>query len=379
MKPSGKSSLPLKIVQIIPALEAGGAERTVIDVSRALVRDGGQALTITTGGRLEAELAAAGGQIAYLPVASKNPVTLWRNAGRIAAVAKAFGAQAIHARSRAPAWSGRAAAQRLGIPFVTTYHGTYNARSTLKRRYNAIMASGDLVIANSHFIARHMACEHGTDPARIRVIGRGVDARFFDIAPTSGAMPDEPVIVLPGRLTRWKGQVLMIEALARLHQGGCRARLVLAGDDQGRHGYAGELRRQVATAGLTEQVEFCGHVQDMPALYAKADFVVSASLDPEAFGRVAVEAQASARLTLAAAHGGALETLEDGRTGFHFQPNDVDALVRVLLQALSLEAASREKICSAARARAARLYSCAAMCAKTLAVYRELCCLDPHP
>ncbi len=368
--------MSLNIVQVIPALDAGGAERTVIDISRAVVQAGGQALTLTAGGRLEDELVEAGGRIARLPVDSKNPLVMWRNARRIAGLAKAFGAHVIHARSRAPAWSARAAAARLGIPFVTTYHGTYNARSTLKRRYNAIMASGDLVIANSHFIARHISREHGLDPARIRVIGRGVDARFFDVSPKTGPLPKQPLVVLPGRLTRWKGQALMIEALARLRDAGVTARLLLAGDAQGRMGYVDALRRQAAAAGLTQQVEFCGHVQDMPALYERADVVVSASLDPEAFGRIAVEAQASARLVVAAAHGGALETLEDGQTGFHFAPGDAQALARVLCQALSLPPAARQKLCLAARARARRLYSCAAMCAKTLAVYRELVCLD---
>ena len=370
--------MSLKVLQIIPALDAGGAERTVVDITRAVVQAGGQALTISTGGRLEGEVEAAGGTCAHLPVASKNPLTLWRNSGRIAALARRFGASLVHARSRAPAWSARAAATRLGLPFVTTYHGTYNARSALKRRYNAIMASGDLVIANSHFIARHVISEHGIDPARIRIVPRGVDARFFDIAPKPGPLPDPPLIVLPGRLTRWKGQALMIAALARLRAAGVRARLLLAGDAQGRLSYVDALQRQIAAADLTDQVVFCGHVDDMPALYRRADLVVSASLEPEAFGRIAVEAQASARLVVAAAHGGALETVEHGRTGFHFAPNDADALARALSQALALGPDARQSLCLAARARARRLYSCAAMCAKTLAVYRELVCLDSH-
>ncbi len=364
--------MSLKIVQIIPALDAGGAERTVVEITRAIVDAGGQALCITAGGRLEDEVIAAGGQIAHLPVHSKNPYVLRRNVGQIARIAQNFGASLLHARSRAPAWSTRAACRRLNIPFVTTYHGTYQARSAPKRYYNSIMAKGDAVIANSHFIARHITDQHGLAQDQITVIPRGVGPDFFKVPEAPTPPNTNPTILLPGRLTRWKGQQMAIEALALLHRRGCMATLLLAGDAQGRHAYVEALHAQIAAAGLDKSVRFCGHVDNMSAQYAAVDIVLSASIEPEAFGRVAVEGQASARITVAAAHGGALETLVDGQTGFHFAPGDAADLARVLYQTSTLSTQTHQQICQQARKRAAADYSRAAMCAKTLSLYHDL-------
>jgi len=379
----------LKIVQIIPALDAGGAERTVVEITRAVIKAGGQALCITAGGRLEDEVIAVGGSIAHLPVHSKNPYVVWRNVGRIAKIAKDFDADLLHARSRAPAWSTKAACQRLSLPFVTTYHGTYNARSAPKRYYNSIMAAGDAVIANSGFIARRILDEHAIEESRLTVIPRGVAPVYFDIPmtmDTAGSTipgttlkinraPNEPMIVLPGRLTRWKGQESAIDAVTRLHQEGHKAHLVLAGDAQGRDHYVEALHHQVARAGLEGYVHFCGHVEDMAALYGGADIVLSASIEPEAFGRVAVEGQASARLTVAAAHGGALETVLDGQTGFHFQPANAEDLADVLKKALRLDTDTHQHIRTTARKHTLAHYSRKAMCAKTLGLYRHLICM----
>ena len=362
----------MNIVQIIPALDAGGAERTVVDITAAVVEAGGAALIITTGGRLEREVIAAGGQIAHLPVASKNPVVMGRNIGRIVHLAQAFDAQLIHARSRAPAWSTYYVAKQVGLPFVTTYHGTYNARSALKRAYNAIMAKGDGVIANSQFIARHIVAEHGLEARKITVIPRGVDPVFFGVAEKVKVPGKAPVIMLPGRLTRWKGQFLAIEALSRLHRENGKAILVLAGDAQGRHSYVEALQAQVKAAGLGPYVRFSGHIENMTEQYETADIVLSASTEPEAFGRVTVEAQASARLAIAPAHGGALETLIDGKTGFHFIPGDVADLARVLQKATRLAMPDYQQMCQRARNHAHEHYSQGQMCAKTLGVYREL-------
>ncbi len=361
----------LKIVQVIPALNAGGAERTVVDITRAVVEAGGEALTLTSGGILEEELHAAGGQIAHLPAASKNPFTMWRNVDRIACLAHDFGAQLIHARSRAPAWSVRAACSKLGIPFVTTYHGTYRAQNPLKRRYNAIMAKGDAVIANSHFIARHIIDEHGTDEARITVIPRGCDPGFFEV-PEKTVDADLPLIVLPARFTRLKGHVLAMEAVAILNAKGVRVKLVLAGDTRGRDAYVLQLQDQITNAGLDDVISFAGHVSDMAGLYASANIVLCASIQPESFGRVSVEGQASARLCIAPAHGGSRETIMDGKTGFHFVPNEANDLANVLHKALTLSPTQADKITSNAREHARSLFSREAMCAKTLGVYNDL-------
>lgn len=170
----------MNILQVIPELDAGGAERTTIEVAEAVVSAGGRCLVASRGGRLEADLKAVGAELVRLDMKSKNPVVIWRNAGRIADVIETEGVDLVHARSRAPAWSAKWAARRTGKPFVTTYHGTYNAVTGLKRRYNAVMAAGDRVIANSQFIADHVQAEHGVGEDRLRVIPRGVDVKRFD-------------------------------------------------------------------------------------------------------------------------------------------------------------------------------------------------------
>jgi glycosyltransferase involved in cell wall biosynthesis len=376
----------LKIVQIIPTLDAGGAERTVVEITRAVVDAGGAAMTITAGGHLEEEVLAAGGEIAHLPVASKNPYIMWRNAGRIARLANGFGANLIHARSRAPAFSALSAARQLGLPFVTTYHGTYSAKGALKRRYNAIMVSGDRVIANSDFIARHIISEHGVDARRITVIARGVAPEYFNIQ--ENLMPSEqalsalklsfrapfssPLIVLPGRLTRLKGHALALEALALLHKENCPAHIIIAGSFEGRADYKGEVSALVSALNLQGYVHFSGHVTDMATLYACADMVLTASIQPEAFGRVAAEAQASARLAIAPAHGGSLDIIEDSKTGLLFQPGKASDLAQVLQKALALPKDARRKICIAGRKHAHEHYSQSQMCVKTLGVYHEL-------
>lgn len=363
----------LKIVQIIPALHQGGAERTVVEITRAIVDAGGQALTITRGGDLEHEVLKAGGQIAHVPVHSKNPLIMWQNSARIARLADAFGAHILHARSRAPAWSTRSACIRLGLPFVTTYHGAYSARSSFKRRYNAIMSSGDMVIANSNFIARHIMSEHSIDAQHITVIARGVDPVFFDVPEDKETPATEgPLILLPARFTRLKGHKVALDALALLHQHSPMARLVFAGSAHDRNTYLHEIKHYIAQRGLNRFVDFAGHVRAMEKFYAKADIVLNASTSPESFGRTIVEAQASARLAVAPAHGGTLETLSNDKTGFHFVPGDATDLARVLHKALCLDPAKSRKIRMAAREHVRSHYSREVMCAKTLGVYRDL-------
>ncbi|MBE7218829.1 MAG: glycosyltransferase family 4 protein, partial [Caulobacteraceae bacterium] len=334
-------------MQVTPALDAGGVERTTVDVAAAIVADGGRALVATSGGRMEAELAARGGELLRLPVHARDPLALWRNAAALRSIASREGASLIHARSRAPAWSALRAAQAAGAPFVTTYAGRYNARSPAKRLYNSVMARGDLVIANSAFTRDHLLAEHPrTDPARVVSIPRGVDLARFDpeavdaerIAAARGAMgiaPDErrAVVLLAGRLTRWKGQALMIEALVRARS---EALLVLAGDAQGRDGYLDELTRLAATHGVADRVRVAGHLADMPAAYLAVDLAVAPSLEPEAFGRTAVEPQAMRRPVLAADHGAPRETVEEGVTGWRVAPGDPAAWAAALDQALAL-------------------------------------------
>ncbi len=317
-----------------------------------------------------------------LPVHSKNPLTMWRNVGALADVIHRYDVKLVHARSRAPAWSARAAARRCGVPFVTTFHGTYNRGPLgIKSPYNAIMASGDRVIAISQFIARHVQEFYHVPPDRIRVIPRGVDLDRFDparVSPermiklaTDWRLPEDfPVVMLPGRLTRWKGQSVVIEALARL--GRRDLRCLLVGSDQGRTRYRAALERAIADKGLQGVVHIVNGCNDMAAAYLLTDYVISASTDPEAFGRVIVEAQAMGRPVIATRCGGALETVTPGQTGWLVAPGDPGELAAAIASALAVPAAERPRMAAACVAQAREVYSRQQMCDKTLDVYAEL-------
>ncbi len=369
------------ILQVLPALGGGGVERGTVEMAGAIARGGGLALVASAGGRLAIAIERAGGRNIALGLATKNPWRVWRNAARLAQVIRRESVDIVHARSRAPAWSAWLAARRTGAKFVTTYHGSYNEDLPLKRRYNSVMARGTLVIAISHHIARMIETRHGVDPARIRVIPRGVDPAVFDpdaVAPARMAalanrwrLPDgEPTIMLPGRLTRWKGQTVLIEALARMRH--AEAVCVLVGADQGRAGYTRELLRLAERLGVAARLRLAGDCDDMPAALMLSDVVVNASTDPEGFGRVVIEAQSMARAVIASDHGGAVETVEHGVTGWRVPPSDPTALAAALDHALDLSHAERAAIGRRARTAVAARYTTAAMQARTLDVYREV-------
>jgi len=330
---------------------------------------------------MEYELRRVGAIHLKLPLASKNPLVMYRNVGRLIGLIQAHDVDIVHARSRAPAWSAAAAARRTGRHFITTFHGTYNFSNRIKRRYNAIMTKGERVIANSDFIGQHIRDNYTVDPARIRVIRRGIDLNLFDPEKVSAErviqlagrwrLPDGvPVVMLPGRLTRWKGQTVLIDALTRLRD--VELRCVLVGSDQGRHAYKAELERLIARHGLAGHVFLPGQCDDMPAAYMLADVVISASTDPEAFGRVVSEAQAMGCPVVASDHGGASEQVIEDHTAFLVPPGDPNALADGIRRALDLTAGQREQLSKAARAHARANFSKDHMCAATLALYREL-------
>ena len=280
----------------------------------------------------------------------------------------------VHARSRAPAWSARSAARRAGVPFVTTFHGAYGARSAAKRAWNRIMVRGDLVTAVSDFIAAHMREVYGCPPERIRIVHEGIDAAAFD--PTcvplrekaalraAWAIPEDMrVVLLPGRLTRLKGHAVLIEAMRLLSD--LKLVVVFVGWDRGRDGYRRELEAQARDL----PVRFAGHTDDMPTAYAASDVVVSASVQPESFGRVLAEAGAMGHPVVASDHGGAREIVRHGDTGWLVPPDDPAALADGIRNAL---AAAGPALAERARAHMLARFTRATMCAKTLAVYGEL-------
>ena len=378
-------SLPIPILQVIPALDAGGAERTTIDVAAALVQNGFAALVASNGGRLENELAQSGGELIRMNAASKSPATIVSNARALRDLVRARGIKLIHARSRAPAWSAMLAARWSHVPFVTTYHGFYQASNPFKRLYNSIMVRADAVIANSQWTADHIAQEYRTPPARLAVIPRGVDLQTFDPAGISpqrivdlrkswNANDGDFVLLLPGRLTRWKGQAVLIDALAILKADNKlgRIRAILAGDAQGRDAYEAELRKAINAAGLPDRVLITGHVTDMATAYSAADAVLSTSTQPEAFGRVAAEASCMGKPVIASDHGGARETVLPGISGILVPPGDAAALAETILRIGTMPPDARERMGAAGRAHIIRNFSREKMCADTIALYRSL-------
>ena len=369
------------VLQVLPSLVTGGVERSAVDIAVALQQAGGTALVASEGGPMERELARAGAKHITLPLASKNPLVIRRNIKRLLAVIDQHKVEIVHARSRAPAWSAFYAAKERGLPFVTTFHGTYNQDLPFKKRYNAVMARGDRVIANSEFIAAHIRQHYQTDPARIRVIHRGVDMLRFDPSAVSAErvvalarrwnLPDGvPVIMLPGRLTRWKGQKLLLQALTLLSDLDFVA--VIVGSDQGRDDYRTELEQDIRAKSLTGKAVVLEECDDMPAAYKLADVVVSASTDPEAFGRVVSEAQALGRPVVAANHGGAPEQLLMGRSGHLFPPGDAKGLAEGLRWALGLSQAERQLLAVDAYNHVRLFFTKEQMCAKTLGLYQEI-------
>lgn len=371
------------LLQVTPALETGGAEQTTLDMAAAVVAAGGRALVASRGGRMAGGLMQRGGELIIMPAQSKNPLVIFANALRLARLIRAEKVSLIHARSRAPAFSALWAAAWTNTPFIATYHGVYEARGRLKRWYNAVMTRGAFVIANSEYTRDHILAQHHLDPARVIAIPRGIDLTRFDpdtvtparleaLAEAFNLRADDSRtrIMLAGRLTRWKGPQLIIDAAAALKaRGRTDFQVLVVGDDQGRLGLRAELNAAIAAAGLEDVVRLVGHCNDMPAAYLLADIAVAPSLKPEPFGRTAVEPQAMGRLVLAADHGATRETVEDGVTGWRVRPGDPGAWADALERALSLSPEARAAMGRSGMARARRLYSVEAMCAATLDVY----------
>lgn len=369
------------ILQVLPALVTGGAERGAIDVALAAQAAGFRSYVASNGGPMVRELTRAGIEHFDLPLDSKNLFTMYRNVGRLADLAERLNVDIIHARSRAPAWSAMYAARRTNRAFMTTFHATYNYESALKKIYNSVMIKGDRVIAISDFIRDHMVEHYNIDWARVRVIHRGIDLSIFDPQAVSAErvvklatqwrLPDGvPVILMSGRLTRWKGQMLLLQALPEIDD--LEFRCLFVGADQGRTAYREELEAAAKRLGLDGRVHIVGDCNDMAAAYKLADVVVSASTDPEGFGRVAVEGQALGRPVIAPAHGAAPEQIESGVNGWLFEPGNPRSVATVLREALSLDSEARDRLHEAAISNVRKRFTKEEMCRKTVEVYREL-------
>ena len=375
------------ILQVIPHLSAGGAERTTIEVAEALKTAGAKALVASVGGRLEGELSRAGAELIRIDrLATKNPLGIYGNASILAKIIAKHKVDLVHARSRAPAWSALWAARRMKKPFVTTYHGVYNAKSAPKKLYNSVMARGDLVIANSEFTATHVRKEYPEVASRIVTIPRGVDIGKFSpdaILPARKAAlakawrlpPDgtDAIILLPARMTGWKGHREAIAAAAQLMTTkDLPWRMIFAGDDQGREGYLQELAHLITQHGLDDRIAIVGHCDDMPAAFALSDIVIAPSNEPEAFGRVAAEAGALGVPVIGSSIGAQGEIIVDGQTGFVVPPLNPAALAEAMRKLLVAGSEGRKRMGDAAQTRVRQKFTTAALQEATLAVYERL-------
>lgn len=379
------------ILQIIPELDAGGAERTAIDVAAALAELGARPLVAAEGGRLVSELQARGGVWLPFPAKTKNPLAMALNVSKLARLIREEGVDLVHARSRAPAWVALAAARMTKKPFVTTYHGSYAGRTAVKVAYNSVMARGDVVIANSDFTADLINRNHPFARERVRVIHRGTDFRRFaagvvdpervaSLRAQWGVEPDARLVLLSARLTGWKGHKVLIEAAKRLVERGVTdVRYILAGDAQGRDSYVRELDETIRRKGLEGIVRRVGHCEDMPAAFMASSVVVVPSTEPEAFGRVAVEAQAMGAPVVVSELGAVVETVmapprvpAADRTGWSVPPGDAEALADAVGEALGMGATARDGLASRARAHVLKRFSLERMISETLDVYAAL-------
>lgn len=369
------------VMQVIPHLGAGGAEQGCIDVAAALVQAGAKALIVANGGNRQHELARAGAEFIVLPVDSKSPFQMWRNAKKLKGLIRQHGVDIVHARSRAPAWSCLRACQETGARFMTTCHAPYNIAHQAKKIYNSSIARGERVIAISNYVAEYLLKNYDIDPDRIRVIHRGVALeKFHPSAVTPERMiklsrewrlPDgAPIVMMPGRLTRWKGHEVLIDAIERLERPDVFC--VLVGATQGREEYRAELEEKIRNKKLEGRIRIIDHCTDMPAAYMLATVVVSASTDPEGFGRVSVEAQAMGRPCVATDHGGSQETIVRGETGWLVPPGDPVTLSAAIKEALSLNQHQRAILATRAMAHVAQNFTREKMAEDTLNVYAEL-------
>lgn len=378
------------ILQVVPRLDTGGGEQSTVEIAAALTRAGATALVASEGGRMAAALEQAGGELIPLPLASKNPLTMLANARRLASLVASRNVTALHARSRAPAWSAFLAARRTRRPFVTTYHGAYRSRSALKTSYNSVMARGDRVIANSRYTAGIVAARHRVPPERLRVIHRGLDLVLFEPAAIDanrlerlraawGVEAGRPIVLQAARLTRLKGHTHTIEAAQRLRASNRLgdAVFIFAGGADGRDGYRDELDGRIREAGLADCVRLVGHCDDIPAAFALATVGLLVSVRAETFGRASIESQAAGCPVIVTDVGAAPENViaasDSGDfTGWVVPPADSDALAACIGEALALPAEARATIGRRARDHVARHFTLRAMQQGTLAVYDEL-------
>ncbi len=370
------------ILQVVPALISGGVERGTLEIAKKIVESGNISIVISAGGSLVHSLEQDGSTHIKMNVASKNPITIWSNAGKIANIIRNFKVDIVHARSRAPAWSCYFAAKATGIKLITTFHGIYNFKTSIKKYYNSVMTQGVKVIAVSNFVKKHIIENYKIDKNKIHVIHRGVNHEEFSKEKLSDELlkkfrekynvpTNAPVLLLPSRMTRWKGHLVLIEALEKIKH--LNFYCIIAGDLAKHPSFVSEIHKKIQEYKIQNRVQLFGNEPNMIGLYGIADIVLSTSIEPEAFGRTIIEAQSMEKLVVATNIGGACETVQDGVTGFHVKAGDSDDLAKRIEHCLAIIGSdAAKKITSNARKTVATNFSLDLMLKNTLSIYNEI-------
>ena len=378
----------INVLQVIPRLGYGGAETGCYDIAHYLPENNCKSFIVTSGGELTKFIDKKKVKLIRLPVQSKNPILIFFNSIILIGIILFFNITIVHARSRAPAWSCLLATKLTRRKFVTTFHGTYNFSGKLKKLYNSVMVRSDLIIAGSNFIFSHIKENYSellTFKKKFLVIFRGINVDYFD--PSSKLEEDEKklltkweinkekkIILVPGRLTSWKGQEMLIEAinLTKVELGYEAFHLVILGSHQGRDLYKKKLIRITEQYRLTNQIKFIDHCKDMALAYQVSDIVISPSIEPEAFGRVAVEAQSMEKLIIASNIGGSNETIINEKTGFLFEAGDANSLSKKIIQAITMDGSSLKLMGKEGRKNVIKKFNVEKMCFSTYSEYKRL-------
>jgi len=378
----------LKVLQVIPKLGYGGAETGCYDVAHYLPENNCESFIVTSGGELLKFIDKQKVKVIRLPVQSKNPFLIIINFIALVGIILFNNISIVHARSRAPAWSCLLATKITGRKFVTTFHGTYNFKNILKKFYNSVMVRSHLIIAGSNFIFSHVKENYSKNLSaskKLMVIFRGINVDYFDsstkiesdekkLLKKWGIGKDKKILLLPGRLTTWKGQEVFIEAvnLVNLQLGYEAFYAVILGSDQGRGLYKKKLIRLSEQYRMTGQIRFIDHCKDMALAYKVSDIVVSASIEPEAFGRVSVEAQSMEKPIIASNIGGSNETIVDEKTGFLFDSGSAKSLSQKILKLLTMDETSLKSIGIEGRKNIIQKFNVEKMCFSTYSEYKRL-------
>ena len=378
----------LKVLQVIPKLGYGGAETGCFDIAHYLPENNCESFIVTSGGELLKFVDKKKVKIFKLPVQSKNPLLIFINSIILIGIILLNNISIVHARSRAPAWSCLIASKITGKKFVTTFHGTYNFKTNLKKFYNSVMVRSDLIIAGSNFIFSHIKENYSmylNYKKKFLVIFRGINVDYFDSSTTLendekkllkqwGIEKDKKIILLPGRLTSWKGQEVFIEAvnLINIELGYEAFYTVILGSDQGRELYKKKLIRLSEQYRMSKQIRFIDHCKNMALAYKVSDIIVSASNEPEAFGRVSVEAQSMGKPIVASNIGGSNETVIDEKTGFLFESNNAKSLSKQILRVLNMDETSLKMMGIEARKNVTQRFNVEKMCFSTYSEYKRL-------